>query len=92
MTFYSLPADMITQILNFGAPARIDIQIDGTDVAAYRIAADRILSQVRSVPGVVDARIQQQFDYPDFEVDVDRVKAQQNGLTERDVVGSLLDT
>ena len=92
MTFYSLPADMITQILNFGAPAPIDIQIDGTDVAANRIAADRILSQVRSVPGVVDARIQQQFDYPDFEVDVDRVKAQQNGLTERDVVGSLLDT
>ena len=44
------------------------------------------------MPGVVDARIQQQFDYPDFEIDVDRTKAQQNGLTERDVVGSLLDT
>jgi multidrug efflux pump subunit AcrB len=92
VTFYSLPADMITQILNFGVPAPVDVQIDGADVAANRVVADRILDQVRSVPGVVDARIQQQFDYPDFEINVDRTKAQQNGLTERDVAGSVLDT
>ncbi len=92
VTFYSLPADMITQILNFGAPSPIDIQIDGADIAANRGVADTILSQVRSVPGVVDARIQQQFDYPDFLVDVDRTKAQQSGLTERDVASSVLDT
>src|SRR5271165_3641113 len=92
VTFYSLPADIITQILNFGVPSPIDIQIDGNDILANRAVADRILEQVRLVPGVVDARIQQQFDYPDFEVDVDRTRAQQNGLTEHDVATSVLDT
>ncbi|MEA2739714.1 MAG: hypothetical protein QOH05_3021 [Acetobacteraceae bacterium] len=91
-TFYSLPADMITQILNFGLPAPVDVQIDGADIAANHAVADRILAQVRNVPGIVDARIQQQFDYPDLTVDVDRTKAQQNGLTERDVANSVLDT
>ena len=92
VTFYSLPADMITQILNFGMPAPIDVQIDGADIEANHAVADRILAQVRNVPGIVDARIQQQFDYPDLTVDVDRTKAQQNGLTERDVADSVLDT
>jgi len=92
VTFYSLPADMITQILNFGAPSPIDIQIDGADVRDNRVVADRILGEVRQVPGVVDARIQQRFDYPDLDVSVDRTKAEQDGLTERDVVGSLLET
>ena len=78
--FYSLPADMITQILNFGLPAPIDIQIDGANVDGNRTWRTSILEQVRKVPGVVDARIQQRFDYPMFEVDVDRTKAQQNGL------------
>ncbi len=89
---YFLPADMITQVLNFGVPAPIDIQIDGANVDGNRSVADGILDQVRSVPGVVDARIQQQFDYPDFEINVDRTKAQQNGLTERDVATSVLNT
>ncbi|MDR3537499.1 MAG: efflux RND transporter permease subunit [Acetobacteraceae bacterium] len=92
VTFYSLPADMITQILNFGLPAPIDIQIDGADINGNHAVADRILNQVRSVPGIVDARIQQDFDYPDLEIDVDRTKAQQDGLTERDVADSVLDT
>ena len=92
VTFYSLPADMITQILNFGLPAPIDIQIDGADIAANHAVADRILQQVRNVPGIVDARIQQDFDYPDLDIAVDRTKAQQNGLTERDVANSVLDT
>jgi CzcA family heavy metal efflux pump len=90
--FYTLPADMITQILNFGSPAPIDVQIDGADINTNRIVADHMLEQVRNVPGVVDARIQQNFDYPDLEVNVDRTKAQQNGLTERDVADSVLDT
>ena len=64
VTFYFLPADIITQILNFGLPAPIDIQIDGADIDGNRAVADRILEQVRSVPGIVDARIQQDFDYP----------------------------
>ena len=92
VTFYSLPADMITQILNFGMPSPIDIQIDGANVRDNRVVADQILDQVRQVPGMVDARIQQHFDYPDFDIDVDRTKAQQNGMTERDVAGSLLET
>ena len=91
-TFYFLPADMVTQILNFGLPAPIDIQIDGADIHGNRVVADRILDQVRNVPGIVDARIQQQFDYPKFQIDVDRTKAQQVGLTEQDVAGSVLDT
>jgi CzcA family heavy metal efflux pump len=91
-TFYFLPADMVTQILNFGLPAPIDIQIDGADINGNRVVADRILDQVRGIPGIVDARIQQQFDYPDFQINVDRTKAQQVGLTEQDVAGSVLDT
>ena len=92
VTFYTLPADMITQILNFGLPAPINIQITGADIQANRTVANRILEQVRSVPGAVDARIQQDFDYPMFQVNVDRTKAQQNGLSERDVATSILDT
>ena len=92
MTFYSLPADMITQILNFGLPAPIDIQIDG---AERRRQPHRRRPDSRpgaQVPGIVDARIQQPFDYPNFDIDVDRTKAQQSGLTERDVANSVLDT
>jgi multidrug efflux pump subunit AcrB len=91
-TFSFLPADIITQILNFGLPAPIDVQIEGNDMQGNRPVADRILDQVRKVPGVVDARIQQQFDYPNFKVNVDRTKAQQDGLTEQDVSNSLLNT
>ena len=80
VTFYSLPADMITQILNFGMPSPIDIEIEGANVSDNRVVANQILDEVRRVTGVVDARIQQRFDYPDFEIDVDRTKAQQNGL------------
>jgi CzcA family heavy metal efflux pump len=90
--FYFLPADMISQILNFGLPSPIDVQIDGADINGNRAVADRILNQVRNVPGVVDARIQQEFDYPDFNIDVDRTKALQDGLTERDVADSVLNT
>jgi multidrug efflux pump subunit AcrB len=92
VTFYSLPADMITQILNFGMPSPIDIQIEGANVTDNRVVANQILEEVRRVTGVVDARVQQRFDYPDLQIDVDRTKAQQNGLTERDVAGSLLAT
>jgi multidrug efflux pump subunit AcrB len=92
VTFYQLPADITTQILNFGLPSPIDVQIDGNNVDANHVVADRILDQVRSVPGVVDARIQQDFDYPLFQINVDRTKAQQNGLTEQNVAGSVLDT
>ena len=92
VTFYFLPADIITQILNFGLPAPIDVQIEGSDVEANRGVADQILNQLRRVPGIADLRIQQAFDYPSFNVDVDRTKAMQGGYTEADVAGSLLNS
>ncbi len=91
VTFYFLPADMVTQILNFGMPAPVDIQIDGNDIEANRKVADHILTQLRQVPGIVDARVQQDFDYPNFQIDVDRTKAAQGGLTEQDVSSSVLN-
>ena len=91
-TFYMLPADITTQILNFGQPAPIDIQIEGNDVSASKLQADKILGQLRQIPGLTDLRIQQPFDYPTFEVNVDRTKAAQGGYTERDVGTSVLNT
>ena len=89
-TFYFLPADIITQILNFGLPAPIDIQIEGADIQSNRQIADKILNEIREVPGIADPRIQQNFDYPKFHVDVDRTKAAGGGFTQRDVATSLL--
>ena len=89
-TFYFLPADIVTQILNFGLPAPIDIQIEGADVQGNRKIADKILNEIRRVPGIVDPRIQQDFDYPKFHIDVDRTKAAGGGFTQRDVASSLL--
>ena len=89
-TFYFLPADIVTQILNFGLPAPIDIQIEGADVQSNRKIADKILNEIRQVPGIVDPRIQQDFDYPKFHIDVDRTKAAGGGFTQRDVASSLL--
>ena len=91
-TFYFLPADMVTQVLNFGLPAPIDVEIDGNDTEGDGEVADRMLAQIRHVPGIVDARIQQPFDYPDFDVTVDRTKAAQGGYTERDVASSMLNS
>ncbi len=90
VAFYFLPADMTTQILNFGLPAPVDIQFDGKDVQANRQLADRMLKQLRQVPGIVDLRIQQRFDYPKFHIDLDRTKAAQAGFTPRDIASSVL--
>ena len=89
--FYFLPSDIVTQILNFGLPAPIDIQIEGQDLAGNRVVVDRLLTQLHQVPGLVDLRIQQPDDYPVLTVAVDRTKAQQGGLSEKDVGGSLLN-
>ena len=80
----------MTQILNFGLPAPVDIQIDGADVESNRAVADRMLEQIRHVPGITDARMQQDFDYPKFHIDIDRTKAAEGGYTPRDVANSLL--
>jgi CzcA family heavy metal efflux pump len=89
-SFYFLPADMVTQILNFGLPAPIDVQIEGSDLAKSRDAADRVLAQLRHVPGLADLRIQQPFDYPRFHVAVDRTKAAEGGFSQRDIATGLL--
>jgi len=91
-TFSFLPADMVTQILNFGLPAPIDIQIDGADIERNRQVANQILSEIRHVSGIVDPRIEQTFDYPKFDIDVDRTKAAQGGYTARDVVTNVLNS
>jgi multidrug efflux pump subunit AcrB len=90
-TFYFLPSDIVTQILNFGLPAPIDVQIDGTDSIGNRKVADRILQQIRQVPGIVDARLQQPDDYPVLNLNVDRTKAEGGGYTIRDVGSSVLN-
>jgi multidrug efflux pump subunit AcrB len=90
VTFYVLPVDIVTQILNFGLAAPIDIQIVGTNLYGNRAVAERILDEVRHVPGAADARIQQPFNYPNMTVNVDRTRAESIGLTQRDVATSLL--
>jgi CzcA family heavy metal efflux pump len=89
-TFYFLPPDIVTQILNFGLPAPVDVQFDGTNIQANRAVANKVLNQLRQIPGIADLRIQQQFDYPDFRIAVDRTKAAEAGYTARDVASSLL--
>ncbi len=89
-TFYFLPADMVTQILNFGLPAPVDVQIEGQDQASNHALATRVLGELRHVPGLTDLRIQQPLDYPMFNINVDRTKAAIGGYTDRDVTNSLL--
>jgi multidrug efflux pump subunit AcrB len=89
MTFAFLPADIVNQILNFGAPAPIDLQIRGGNLNANFDYANKLEARIRRIPGVADARIQQSPSNPTFNIDVDRTRAQYVGLTERDVVNSL---
>jgi multidrug efflux pump subunit AcrB len=91
-TFYFVPSDIVTEVLNFGLPAPIDIQIEGADIEGNREVAAGMLREVERVPGIADARIQQAFDYPEFDVVVDRTKAAQGGYTEHDVANSLLNS
>jgi multidrug efflux pump subunit AcrB len=90
MTFAFLPADIVSQILNFGAPAPIDLQVRGANIDANFAYANKLLSRIRRIPGIADARIQQSPSAPTFNIDVDRTRAQYVGLTERDVTNSLV--
>jgi multidrug efflux pump subunit AcrB len=87
--FYFLPADIVTQILNFGLPSPIDVQFEGADIAGNRKVADEIINELRTIPGLVDLRIQQPDDYPVLNVTVDRTKAVEGGYTERDIGASV---
>jgi multidrug efflux pump subunit AcrB len=89
-SFYELPTDMVTQILNFGLPAPIDIQIVGKNVDANRAFAVKLLTRLRYVPGATDLRIQQPFNEPHLAVTVNRTLASQMGLTQSNVANSLL--
>ncbi|QUP56039.1 AcrB/AcrD/AcrF family protein (plasmid) [Ralstonia syzygii] len=88
--FWFPPADIVSQILNFGAPALIDLQVRGRDLDANFAFAQRLAARLRAVPGVVDVRIQQSNKAPVFNVDIDRTQAQLLGLTARDVTNSLV--
>ncbi len=90
VTFYFLPSDMVTQILNFGLPAPIDIQVLGPNVEKNRALADTLLQEIKFIPGIVDTRIQQPFNQPVLNIDIDRTKAQLVGYSARDVASNLL--
>jgi len=88
--FSFLPSDMVSQILNFGLPAPIDIQVIGNDLEGNRAWADQVLRQVRYVPGAVDLRIQQPFDDPYLHLRIERTKAQELGFSAHDIAQNLL--
>ena len=90
MTFSFLPADIVSQILNFGAPAPIDLQIRGNDLAADYAYANKLLTQIRGVNGIADARIQQSATMPTINVNIDRTRARYIGMTAADVTNSLV--
>jgi len=89
VTFSFLPADITSQILNFGSPSPIDVQIAGRDVAASRAYAHKLMVKLAKIPGLADLRIQQPSHAPQLQVDVDRSRIGQYGLSERDVTTSL---
>ena len=88
--FAFLPSDMVSQILNFGLPAPIDIQVIGNDVQGNRVWADQLLQRVRYVPGTTDLRIQQPFDDPFLHLRIERTKAQELGFSAHDIAQNLL--
>jgi multidrug efflux pump subunit AcrB len=90
MSFSFLPADIVSQILNFGAPAPIDLQVRGNDLGADYAYANKLLAQIRHIPGVADARIQQSASVPTLNVNIDRSRAQYTGVTAADVTNSLV--
>jgi multidrug efflux pump subunit AcrB len=90
VTFYTLPVDMVTQILNFGLSAPLDLQIVGPRQEENHALAERVLNDVRNVPGVADAHIQQPFNQPTLQVNVDRTRAEAVGLTQQNVAQGLL--
>jgi multidrug efflux pump subunit AcrB len=89
-TFYFLPADIVSQTLNFGLPAPFNIQIGGRDQARNREVAARLADQIRRIPGAVDVRVQQSADLAKLKFQIDRDRAEEIGLSEKDVANSVL--
>src|SRR3989449_219908 len=90
VTFFFLPADIVNQVLNLGLPAPIDVQVVGQDKTADYAVATRLAADLRRIPGAVDVRVQQVVNMPEFLFTVDRIRAQQLGLTQRQVASNLL--
>lgn len=88
--FYYLPTDMVSQILNFGLPAQLDIQVVGQQVAQNREFAQHMMERISAISGTTDLRIQQPFNLPKWTIDVDRTRAQQVGYSQRDIASSVL--
>jgi multidrug efflux pump subunit AcrB len=91
-TFSFLPADIISQILNFGAPAPIDVQVSGPNREQNAAYAADLLARLKLIPGLADVRLQQSTHYPQFRVDVDRTRASELGITEKDVTTTMVTT
>jgi multidrug efflux pump subunit AcrB len=89
-TFAFLPSDIVNQILNFGLPAPLDVQVIGNDVEANRVFSNGLLAKLKTIPGAADLRIQQAFDYPQINVNVDRTNAALVGLTQLNVANDIL--
>jgi multidrug efflux pump subunit AcrB len=92
VSFAFLPADIVSQVLNFGVPAPIDLQIAGRNSQANRTYANALLAKVRQIPGIADARIQQAFQQPTLNINVDRSLASLVGLSEKDAATAMLTT
>jgi multidrug efflux pump subunit AcrB len=90
VTFAFLPADIVSQILNFGLSSPLDVQVAGYNLEGNRKFADQLLTQLKQIPGTVDLRVHQPFDQPKLHVDVDRTKAADLGFTQREVASNLL--
>jgi multidrug efflux pump subunit AcrB len=88
--FYYLPTDMVSQILNFGLPAQIDVQVVGLQVDENRALAEQLMQQISHIPGTTDLRIQQPFNLPKWTVNVDRTRAQEVGYSQQNVAQDLL--
>jgi multidrug efflux pump subunit AcrB len=90
VTFYVLPSDMVSQILNFGLPAPINVQVVGQDLTANRRFAEGLMRKLKYIPGAVDLRIQEPFNLPRLQVDIDRTRTAQVGFTTSNVASDLL--
>jgi CzcA family heavy metal efflux pump len=88
--FFFQPADIVTQILNFGVPAPIDVQVTGINQPANYLVAEKLANEIKHIPGAVDVHVQQAFDNPTLHLDIDRTRAQSVGLQARDVAQNVL--
>src|SRR5271168_2097094 len=88
--FFFQPADIVTQILNFGAPSPIDVAVTGNNQRGNYVVAEKLANEFRHIPGAVDVHVQQALDEPTLHMDVDRMRAQYVGLQAKDVASNLL--